>query len=315
MRPTQRFLLGMLLVLPGIPALGASPGDEWFGTDKAKHFAVCTVLAGAGYGGGALLFDAPSARWITGAGLAMGAGLVKELYDTRSGGSGFSVKDLTWDAVGTATGLGVAYLVDRFVFGRDEPASASAITGGEASASLDVTLRLGAPLVPNAFGRRGLAPVATVTRVRSDGAAIERSGDVSTRVFDGQGLATPRLALDEPHELLALKTRVHQHHGSVPAVTAGDEHGDLSARALVHATGGQDVDLLGQAPLGERTLEPARQIQRASSSAAAHEALAADEDLHLPRRVSRSIPAVVLHPSSASESRATYGADAPLRVR
>jgi uncharacterized protein YfiM (DUF2279 family) len=270
MRPTRRSLLTLLLVLPGTSALGAA-GDDWFGQDKAKHFAVCTVLAGAGYGGGALLFESPSARWLTGAGLAMGAGLGKELYDTRSGGSGFSVKDLAWDAVGTATGLGVAYLVDRFVFGREAPASPP------------VSLRTVAPLV------------------------------LDGRDLDGRGGGASRLALDELHQLLALKARVHRQHGAAPAVAAGDEHGDLPARALVHAAGGQDADLLGQAPLGERALEPARQVQAPASRATAHEALTADEDFHLPRRIHRFIPAVVLHPSSsAMESRAP---DAPLRVR
>ncbi len=274
MQPMRRSLLSLLLVLPGTSALGAA-GDEWLGADKAKHFAVCTVLAGAGYGGGALLFEAPSARWLTGAGLAMGAGLGKELYDTRSGGTGFSVKDLAWDAVGTATGLGVAYLVDRFVFGHEAPASPP------------VSLRTVAPFI---FDGRGTA-----------------------LILHGRGGGTSRLALDELHQLLALKARVHRQHGAAPAVAAGDEHGDLPARALVHAAGGQDADLLGQAALGERALEPARQVQASAARATAHEALAADEDFHLARRVHRSVPTVVLHPSSsARESRAP---DAPLRGR
>ena len=114
--------MAVLFVLSAAVPARAASGDEWLGEDKAKHFAACFTLAGAGYGGGALLFEEPGARWLTGAGLAMGAGLGKELYDSRRGGTGFSLKDLAWDAVGTATGLGVAYLVDRLVFGRNAPA-------------------------------------------------------------------------------------------------------------------------------------------------------------------------------------------------
>ncbi|WP_164021247.1 YfiM family protein [Pyxidicoccus trucidator] len=266
MRLLPRRVLVLLLILSGFPSLGAS-GDEWLGEDKAKHFAACTVLAAGGYGAGALVFEAPAARWLTGAGLAMGAGLGKELYDSRSGGTGFSTKDLVWDAAGTATGLGLAFLVDHFIFGREAPASP-------------------------AVELRAVAPV----------------------VLGGRSSGASRLALDELHQLLPLEARVHRHHGAAPAVAAGDEHGDLASRALVHAAGGQDADLLGQAPLGERTLEPAGQVHPSASRASAHEALAADEHLHLLRL---STAAFVPHPSSSVwESLVPpLPSDAPLRTR
>ncbi|MFP2928258.1 YfiM family protein [Pyxidicoccus sp. 3LG] len=99
----------------------AADGDDWLGADKAKHFAACLALSGAGYGAGALLFDASEARWLTGAGLAMGVGVGKEVYDARWGTTGFSAKDLAWDAAGTATGLAVSYLVDRFIMAGSRP--------------------------------------------------------------------------------------------------------------------------------------------------------------------------------------------------
>lgn len=318
MRPTRRSLLGLLLVLPGTSALGAAPGDDWLGPDKAKHFAACTVLAGAGHGGGALLFEGSVGRWLTGAGLAMGAGLGKELYDTRSGGSGFSGKDLAWDAVGTATGLGVAYLVDRFVFGRGTSDEGSPPVTLRPVASLVLDGRE-APLVSGGLGPREVAPGVPA---EDDGSAPlpaghEGRGLFTSRVPGGRGTGASRLAFDELHQLLALKARVHHQHGATPAVTAGDEHGDLSARALVHAAGGEDADLLGQAALGEGALEPARQVQTPASRASAHEALAADEDFHLPRRFPRSVPAVVLHPSSSASvfpaPLPSSRADAPLR--
>ncbi|WP_199243170.1 hypothetical protein [Vitiosangium sp. GDMCC 1.1324] len=95
--------------------------DDWFGRDKALHYSVSAGLAGAGYAGGALLFEAPEARWLTGAGVALGAGVAKELYDAARG-SFFSVKDLTWDVLGTATGLGLSWAVDRLFFQREAAA-------------------------------------------------------------------------------------------------------------------------------------------------------------------------------------------------
>lgn len=109
---------------PEIPAL-----DDWFGQDKALHYGVSVGLAGAGYAGGALLFEAPEARWLSGAGVALGAGVAKELYDAGRG-SFFSFKDLTWDVLGTATGLGLSWAIDRLVFQRDDGMPARQGSGG-----------------------------------------------------------------------------------------------------------------------------------------------------------------------------------------
>jgi len=306
-------VLVLLLVLSGIPALGASE-DEWLGPDKPKHFAVCTALAGAGYGGGALLFDAPAARWLTGAGLAMGTGLGKELYDSRRGGRGFSGKDLAWDAAGTAAGLGGAFLVDRFIFGRGKPS--------RTPPSRAVVLRTKTPVVPG--GSKGLGPTPVSVSSRRLGGGVVRAlggqglpGPGAALVLDGRDGGASRLAFDELHQLLPLVARLHRQQGATPAVAAGDEHGDLASRTLIHAPGGQDADLLGQTAIGERALQPARQVQPSASRASAHEALAADEHLHLFRRLHRSIAAVVPHPSSsASESFAPpLPRDAPLHAR
>ena len=91
--------------------------DDWLGRDKALHYSVSAGLAGAGYGGGALLFAEPRVRLLTGAGVALSAGVAKELYDAARG-SFFSWKDLTWDALGTASGLALSWAVDRLFFTR-----------------------------------------------------------------------------------------------------------------------------------------------------------------------------------------------------
>ncbi|WP_226994221.1 hypothetical protein [Myxococcus hansupus] len=247
---------GLWLAVLSAPAARAASGDEWFGPDKPKHFAACFVLAGAGYGGGALLFDEPYARWLTGAGLAMGVGVGKELYDLGRGTT-FSTKDLAWDAIGTASGLAVSYAVDRLFF--------------RGSSSPEVARR--------GSGFRRL-PVRVVHGLGG--------GEV-------RGALASRLAFDELYQLLALQPRVHRHQGATPAGGAGDEHGDLAARALVHAAGGHHADVFAQAAVGEGALEPSRQVHPTGAGAALHEALPADEHLHV---LHRSTDAVVLHPSS-----------------
>jgi uncharacterized protein YfiM (DUF2279 family) len=106
--------LVLVLLLGPTPAAAQ---DEWLGRDKALHFGATFLLAGAGYAGGAALSREPVVRLGVGATVAMGAGIAKEMAD-RSGGDP-SLKDLTWDALGTATGLVTAWLFDHFVFSRD----------------------------------------------------------------------------------------------------------------------------------------------------------------------------------------------------
>lgn len=125
-RESLLVVLCLSLLVP-LSARGEAPevhsGDDWFGQDKALHYGVSVGLAGAGYAGGALLFEEPEARWLTGAGVALGAGLAKELYDAGRG-SFFSYKDLTWDVLGTATGLVLSWAIDRLLFQKKAPAGA-----------------------------------------------------------------------------------------------------------------------------------------------------------------------------------------------
>lgn len=104
----------MVAILKPVEARGQDR-DPWFGRDKALHFGATFVLAGGGYAGGAALSERPAVRFGLGAGLAMGVGIGKEVFDRYAGGHP-SWRDLTWDAVGTATGLVTAWLVDRYLF-------------------------------------------------------------------------------------------------------------------------------------------------------------------------------------------------------
>jgi len=97
-------------------ARATEAADPWFGRDKALHFAATATIATAGYGGAALVTDSRTARVVAGASLAMAVGIGKELWDLAGHGDP-SWKDLTWDAIGTTTGLltarGIDWLVDR----------------------------------------------------------------------------------------------------------------------------------------------------------------------------------------------------------
>ncbi len=109
------FGLGLGLGLGSTPRTQAAEPDPWFGRDKALHFGATFALGSGGYAGAALVTPRPVARAAAGAAVALGAGIAKELHDRYTGGDP-SFRDLAWDAVGTATGVLVAWLVDRYLF-------------------------------------------------------------------------------------------------------------------------------------------------------------------------------------------------------
>lgn len=103
----------LVMLLPGAAA-GKPPApdpDPWFGPDKQLHFALSTMITGAGYGTSALFTDQIAARVALGAGLGLTAGATKELLDLAGLGDP-SWKDLAWDAMGTAVGVWIAITLD-----------------------------------------------------------------------------------------------------------------------------------------------------------------------------------------------------------
>ncbi len=109
-------------------AQGQGDDDEWLGRDKAGHFVASAAIAAGGYGLGALLWDGRGARALSGASLALAAGIGKELYDLGGHGDP-SLRDLTWDVAGTLTGVALAWAVDRLL-GDDSPESSNAALSG-----------------------------------------------------------------------------------------------------------------------------------------------------------------------------------------
>lgn len=101
-------LLAPLLV----PATArAQSNDPWWGRDKALHFGVSAGLSAGGYAASALLFERPGERALAGAAFALSAGVAKELFDLAGGGDP-SWRDLAWDGIGTAVGVGIALSLD-----------------------------------------------------------------------------------------------------------------------------------------------------------------------------------------------------------
>lgn len=87
----------------------APPPDPWFGLDKVKHFFVSAFVQSVAYGTlRATNVDHRSSMYGATAVTAL-LGVGKELRDRR-GGSGFSVRDLIWDAAGAGT---AGLLLDR----------------------------------------------------------------------------------------------------------------------------------------------------------------------------------------------------------
>lgn len=106
--------VALLALFASRPAAQAAEPDPWFGRDKAIHFSVSFALAGNAYADSSAFTKRTSVRVLSGVGVALSAGIAKELSD-QHGGRGLSWRDLTWDAVGTATGTLVAWLVDRYL--------------------------------------------------------------------------------------------------------------------------------------------------------------------------------------------------------
>jgi putative lipoprotein len=93
------------------PGLAAAQDDPWFARDKAAHFFVSAVLAWGGYAAGIGLFECKRPRLVLGGGVALAAGISKEIWDA-SGDGRASWRDLVWDVLGTAAGLGLAWSID-----------------------------------------------------------------------------------------------------------------------------------------------------------------------------------------------------------
>jgi uncharacterized protein YfiM (DUF2279 family) len=78
--------------------------DSWFGIDKLKHFLMSAFIESVSYS--ALQAVRANHRSAMGGaiGITLGLGVAREIHDMRVPGNLFSVRDLTWDAIGTGAG-------------------------------------------------------------------------------------------------------------------------------------------------------------------------------------------------------------------
>jgi putative lipoprotein len=78
--------------------------DAWFGIDKIKHFFMSAFIESVTYS--ALQAAHVNHRPALGGalGVTMAVGIGREIHDKRTPGNIFSVRDLTWDAVGATAG-------------------------------------------------------------------------------------------------------------------------------------------------------------------------------------------------------------------
>lgn len=101
-------LFTMCLAVNLVYAQAAVVRDSWFGIDKVKHFFMSAFIESVSYSAlQAAHVNHRSA--MTGAiGVTAAFGVGREIHDYRNPNNHFSVKDLTWDAIGA--GAGVALL-------------------------------------------------------------------------------------------------------------------------------------------------------------------------------------------------------------
>jgi putative lipoprotein len=117
-RSKARFSAGIALVLflhlAARPCQARDDADPWWGKDKALHFSATALIAADGYAAASLVSKREAVRAGVGSLLAVTAGAAKEVYDRYAGGDP-SLRDLTWDVVGAATGTVLSWIVDRFL--------------------------------------------------------------------------------------------------------------------------------------------------------------------------------------------------------
>jgi putative lipoprotein len=97
----------------------ADDSDPWFGRDKFDHFVVSSAIASETYLVAAAHVKARGWALVIAGGTSLAIGAAKEAWDLTGHGDA-SWRDLTWDLIGTASGLLVAWTVDLAIRGVNE---------------------------------------------------------------------------------------------------------------------------------------------------------------------------------------------------
>jgi uncharacterized protein YfiM (DUF2279 family) len=104
-----RFVVVLILLL-AFPHWAVAQ-DKWFAADKAKHFAAGAAFAGGGYALAVPFTKRRGWRVTIGTSVGLTAAAGKELRDRRRKGG--SWRDFAWTAGGTATGVLIAWVIDK----------------------------------------------------------------------------------------------------------------------------------------------------------------------------------------------------------
>jgi putative lipoprotein len=98
-------LLSACLAVNLVYAQAAVVRDSWFGIDKIKHFFMSAFIESVSYSAlQAARVDHRSA--LAGAiGVTAAFGVGREIHDSRNPNNHFSVRDLSWDALGAGAGV------------------------------------------------------------------------------------------------------------------------------------------------------------------------------------------------------------------
>ena len=106
----MRRLIFIFVALVAWPEWAAAQ-DKWFAADKAKHFGAGAALSAGGYAAAVPASKRRGWRVTIGTSIGLAAGAGKELRDRRR--SRGSWRDFAWTAGGTATGVLVAWVIDK----------------------------------------------------------------------------------------------------------------------------------------------------------------------------------------------------------
>ena len=97
-------LFALCVAVNLVYAQAAVVRDSWFSPDKIKHFFMSAFIESVTYSAlqAARVNHRPALGSAIGVTMAIGVG--REIHDKRTPGNIFSVRDLTWDAVGVTAG-------------------------------------------------------------------------------------------------------------------------------------------------------------------------------------------------------------------
>jgi putative lipoprotein len=113
---------------PAVARAAPPDPDPWFAPDKALHFAACGAVAGGAYGLSALHVRPIPARIAIGGAAGLTVGALKEVLDLQGLGHP-SWKDVAWDVLGTAVGVGIAVTIDVATRGPSARGGRAAFSG------------------------------------------------------------------------------------------------------------------------------------------------------------------------------------------